>query len=84
MKELTIDIQMSKRKQAQMDEPRPDYCPFRFQAAAIKALQESAEIYLTGLLEDANLLAIHARHVTIQPKDIQTARRIRGETGVYY
>ena len=51
----------------------------RFQSSAIAALQESAEAYLIGLLEDTNLCAIHAKRVTIMPKDIQLARRIRGE-----
>ena len=51
----------------------------RFQGAAIMALQESAEAYLVGLFEDSNLCAIHAKQVTIMPKDIQLARRIRGE-----
>jgi hypothetical protein len=43
------------------------------------ALQEAAEAYLVGLFEDTNLCAIHAKRVTIMPKDIQLARRIRGE-----
>ena len=51
----------------------------RFQSAAIMALQEATETYLVGLFEDSNLCAIHARRVTIMPKDIQLARRIRGE-----
>ena len=51
----------------------------RFQSLAIKALQESAESYLVGLFEDTNLCAIHAKRVTIMPKDIQLARRIGGE-----
>ena len=51
----------------------------RFQKAAIMALQEATEAYLVGLFEDSNLCAIHARRVTIMPKDIQLARRIRGE-----
>ena len=51
----------------------------RFQAVAIGALQEAAEAYLVGLFEDTNLCAIHAKRVTIMPKDIQLARRIRGE-----
>ncbi|XP_068737332.1 histone H3.3 [Montipora capricornis] len=51
----------------------------RFQSAAIGALQEAAEAYLVGLFEDTNLCAIHAKRVTIMPKDIQLARRIRGE-----
>ena len=46
----------------------------RFQSGAILALQESAEAYLVGLLEDSNLCAIHAKRVTIMPKDMQLAR----------
>ena len=51
----------------------------RFQSAALLCLQEATEAYLVSLLEDSNLCAIHARRVTIMPKDIQLARRIRGE-----
>ena len=45
----------------------------RFQSGAIMALQEASEAYLVGLLEDANLCAVHAKRVTIMPKDIQLA-----------
>ncbi len=51
----------------------------RFQSQAVLALQEAAEAYLVGLFEDTNLCAIHAKRVTIMPKDMQLARRIRGE-----
>jgi histone H3 len=51
----------------------------KFQSSAIMALQECAEAYLVGLFEDTNLCAIHAKRVTILPKDMQLARRIRGE-----
>ena len=51
----------------------------RFQSTAVAALQEASEAYLVGLFEDTNLCAIHAKRVTIMPKDIQLARRIRGE-----
>lgn len=51
----------------------------RFQSSAILALQEAAESYLVSLFEDTNLCAIHAKRVTIMPKDMQLARRIRGE-----
>ena len=51
----------------------------RFRSAAILCLQEAAEAYLVKLFDDANLCAIHARRVTIMPKDILLARRIRGE-----
>ncbi len=49
------------------------------QSSAVMALQEVSEAYLVGLFEDTNLCAIHAKRVTIMPKDIQLARRIRGE-----
>ena len=51
----------------------------RFQATAILAIQEAAEAYIVGLFEDTNLCAIHAKRVTIMTKDLQLARRIRGE-----
>ena len=51
----------------------------RVTQAMVMALQEAAEVYLVQLLEDLNLCAIHAKHVTIQPKDIQLARQIHGE-----
>jgi histone H3 len=51
----------------------------RLQSTAVMALQEAAEAYLVGLFEDTNLCAIHAKRVTIQPKDMLLARRIRGE-----
>jgi histone H3 len=53
----------------------------RFQSTAVLALQEAGEAYLIGLFEDTNLCAFHAKRVTIMPKDIQLARRIRGERG---
>jgi histone H3 len=52
---------------------------YRWQSTAVMALQEAAEAYLVGLFEDTNLCAIHAKRVTIMPKDMQLARRIRGE-----
>ena len=51
----------------------------RFQQSSILALQEATEAYMVGLFEDTNLCAIHAKRVTIMPKDMQLARRIRGE-----
>ena len=51
----------------------------RWTVGAIDALHEGAEDYLITLLEDANLLAIHARCITIQPRDIQLAQRIHGD-----
>ena len=51
----------------------------QFQREAIGALQEASEAYLVGLFEDTYLCSIHAKRVTIMPKDIQLAHRIRGE-----
>ena len=56
----------------------------RFQAQALIALQESAEAYLTGVFEDSNLCAIHANRVTVMKKDMELARRIRGENARDY
>ena len=55
---------------------RFDMC---FQVHAILTLQEAAEAYLVGLLEDTNLCAIHVKHITIMPKDIQLAQCVHGE-----
>lgn len=49
----------------------------RFQVSAIANLQEAAEAYLTGLFSDGNMLAIHAKRVTIAPADLQMAHAIR-------
>jgi histone H3 len=51
----------------------------RFQSTAMLALQEASEAYLVGMFEDTNLAASHAKHVTIMPRDMQLARRIRGK-----
>jgi len=51
----------------------------RYQSMALLAMQEAAEAYLVGLFEDTNIAAIHANRVTIRPKDVWLARRIRGE-----
>jgi len=51
---------------------------FRWQSSAMMALQEASEGYIIDLFEAANLCAIHSKRVTIMPKDIHLARRIRG------
>ena len=51
----------------------------RFQSQALLALQESSEAYLTSVFEDANLCSLHANRVTVMKKDMDLARRIRGE-----
>lgn len=55
----------------------------RFQSSAVMAIQEAAESYLVGLFQDSQLCAIHAKRVTLQAKDIQLARRLRGESDVF-
>lgn len=52
---------------------------FRYRASALEALQHSAEAYLVGVFEDSQLCAIHAKRVTIMVRDMQLARRIKGE-----
>ena len=49
------------------------------QSMALLALQEAAEAYMVGLLQDTHECAIHAKRVTIMPKDMQLAQCIRGE-----
>jgi len=51
----------------------------RFNSNALLALQDASEAYLVRLFEDANLCAIHAKRVTIFPKDMDLVRKIRGE-----
>ena len=58
--------------------PNPPFSP-RFTSDAMAALQEAAEAYLVGLLDGTNVCAIHAKRVTITPKDMQIARRLRGQ-----
>ena len=52
----------------------------RFRSTSLLAMQESVEAFSVGLFEDANLCAIHAKRVTIMPKDMQLSLRIRGES----
>ena len=55
----------------------------RFQSAALMALQEAAEAYLVTLFEDSLLCTIHAKRVTLMPRDMALARRIRGDSEVW-
>lgn len=58
-------------------------CPeMRFQTAALLALQEAAEAYTVDLFEDTNLCAMHGNRVTVMKKDMDLARRIRGDVHV--
>ena len=51
----------------------------RFQSQALHALQEATESYIVGVFEDTNLCAIHAKRMTVMKKDMDLARRIRGD-----
>ena len=58
---------------------RVNKCPLWWARSAVEALHQAVEDYLVTIMDDANLLAIHARRVTVQPRDIQLTRHIRGE-----
>ena len=45
----------------------------KLQSSAVLALQEAGEAFLVGLLEQVNICAIHAKRVTIMPKDKELA-----------
>ena len=51
----------------------------RWAASAVAAVQEATESYIISLLSDANLCALHSRRVTAMPRDLQLARRLRGD-----
>ena len=71
MKEIDLQELTNKQKEE-------CFCP-RWAIGAVDALHKAAESYLVNLLEDANLLAIHAKRVTVQSRDIQLACRIHGD-----
>jgi histone H3 len=54
-----------------------------YQSSALDALQEATEAYLIGFFEDAYLLSLHAKRVTLMPKDLILAYRIRGDADRY-
>ena len=56
---------------------------WRFQSTALLALQEAAEAYIVSIFEDSYLCSLHAGRVTLMPKDIHLARRIRGDDLLY-
>ena len=60
------------------DGPGSPSIQVQFQSTAIAALQKAAENFIVGIFEDVNLLAVHAKRVTIMPRDIRLALRIRG------
>ena len=64
---------------AELKKEKRNPCPLRWQKKALDTLHKGAEAYMVGVMVDANLLAIHARRVTVQPRDIQLAHRIQEE-----
>ena len=94
----TVALREIKRYQKSMDMMLPkapfqrlvrvicaDFDPdLRFQSQSLVALQEAAEAYIVSLFEDTNLCAIHAKRVTVQKKDMDLARRIRGDRHTDY
>ena len=54
-------------------------CPMRWMKGVVETFYEGTKVYMTELMEDANLLAIHTRQITVQPRDMQLAYHIRGE-----
>jgi histone H3 len=74
-----ISIQRLIREISQDVMPVHKQGEIKWQSAALGAIHEASEAYLVGLFEDTNLCAVHARRVTIMPRDIHLARRIRGD-----
>mmetsp|Transcript_17539 Transcript_17539/g.32995 ORF Transcript_17539/g.32995 Transcript_17539/m.32995 type:complete len:217 (+) Transcript_17539:75-725(+) len=53
------------------------YSGIKMTREALLALQEASEQFLIGVLEDANMCAIHHKRVTIMPKDMTLVSRLR-------
>jgi histone H3/H4 len=51
----------------------------RIGSSALQAIQEATEAYMISLLSDTNMCALHARRVTAMPRDMQLAKKLRGE-----
>ena len=73
------DVETPDLTKEELKKEKSNPCPLHWQKRAVDALHKGAESFMVGIMEDANLLAIHAWQVTVQPQDIQLARRIRGD-----
>merc|ERR1712151_293677 len=51
----------------------------QFSPNTLMALQECTEMYICGLFEDSQLCCVHAKRVTLFKKDMELAKRIRGD-----
>eukprot|EP00747_Dinoflagellata_sp_TGD_P168619 gnl/TRDRNA2_/TRDRNA2_195441_c0_seq1.p1 gnl/TRDRNA2_/TRDRNA2_195441_c0~~gnl/TRDRNA2_/TRDRNA2_195441_c0_seq1.p1 ORF type:complete len:151 (+),score=33.61 gnl/TRDRNA2_/TRDRNA2_195441_c0_seq1:99-551(+) len=81
VRDIALQVQEERRSAEDKESGPPDaeqVPAYRFESQAVLALQESAESFLVGLFEDANLCAVHAKRVTIMPRDIHLSQRIRG------
>ena len=56
----------------------------RFQSTAVATLYEAAENFIVGFFEDVNLLAVHAKRVTVMPRDIRLALRICSDNHIWW
>ena len=73
------DVEAPDLSKAEFKKGKSNPFPLHWQKKVVDALHEGAEAFMVGIMEDANLLAIHAQWVIIQSQDIQLARRIRGD-----
>ena len=71
--------EISQEHRVYPDGPGNPSIQVRFQSTTIAALQEAAENFIVGLFEDVSLLAVHAKRVTVMPRDVRLALRIRGD-----
>jgi histone H3 len=74
--ELLIPQQPFRKLCVQILRAKSDSC--RLDLGALQALQQTAESFLVGLFEDAQVVAIHANRVTVKSEDLQLTRRLRG------
>ena len=51
---------------------------YRMETQGLLALQEATETLLTAMMEECNVAAIHAKRVTIMPKDQHLVSRLSG------
>ena len=52
---------------------------YKFSLRGIAALHVASEDYIIGLFEDSYLCALHAKRITLMKKDMNLARRLRGD-----
>ena len=60
------DVEAPNLTKEELKKGKSNPCPFRWQKKVVDALHEGAEAFMVGIMEDANLLAIHTRRVTVQ------------------